>query len=112
MGGCAVNASPTLVAAEQPFLMLDTHTLIWLMFGDPKLGRHAREAIRSACIEEQTVVSAITTWEIGVLVSKKRVELYRDVLEWIRDALALPGVRLWPDRKSTRLNSSHLGISY
>jgi len=29
-------------------------------------------------------------------VSKKRIELYRDVLEWIRDALALPGVRLWP----------------
>ena len=103
-----MNASPTLVAEEQPFLLLDTHTLIWLMFGDPKLGRHAREAIHSACIEEQTVVSAITTWEIGVLVSKKRVELYRDVLEWIRDALALPGVRLWPLTPEIAVGSTRL----
>jgi len=91
-----VNASPSPVAKDQSLLLLDTHTLVWLMFGDPKLGRQAKGAIHSACIEELTVVSAITPWEIGVLVSKKRIELYRDVLEWIRDALGLPGVRLWP----------------
>jgi PIN domain nuclease of toxin-antitoxin system len=78
------------------------------MFGDPKLGRQAREAIHSACIEEQTVVSAITPWEIGVLVSTKRVELYRDVLEWVRDALALPGVRLWPLTVEIAVGSTRL----
>ncbi len=103
-----MNPSPTLVAEDQPLLLLDTHTLIWLMFGDSKLGPRAREAIHSACIKEQTVVSAITPWEIGVLVSKKRVELYRDVLEWVRDALALPGVRLWPLSAEIAIGSTRL----
>jgi PIN domain nuclease of toxin-antitoxin system len=103
-----VNASTTQVAEEQPLFLLDTHVLIWLMFGDSKLGRKAREAIHSACIEEQTVVSAITPWEIGVLVSKKRIELYRDVLEWIRDALTLPGVRLWPLTAEIAVDSTRL----
>lgn len=83
-------------AARRPRLLLDTHVLVWLMFGDAKLGVKAREAIHRACREDGALVSAITPWEIGVLVSKKRIDLYRDLLAWVRDALALPGVTLAP----------------
>jgi PIN domain nuclease of toxin-antitoxin system len=83
-------------AARNPRLLLDTHVLVWLMFGDARLGAKAREAVHRACREDCALVSAITPWEIGVLVSKKRIELYRDVLAWIQDALALPGVALAP----------------
>jgi len=61
----------------RPVLLLDTHTLIWLMFGDSKLGEEALAAIRRACAEDRASISAITPWEIGVLVSKKRIDLYR-----------------------------------
>jgi PIN domain nuclease of toxin-antitoxin system len=94
-------------AAWEP-LLLDTHTLVWLMFGDSKLGRKAREAIRHACSEDRAVVSAITLWEIGVLVSKKRIDLYRDVLDWVRDALALPGMRLIPLEPEIAVASTRL----
>ena len=81
--------------ARQP-LLLDTHVLVWLMFGDRRLGAQTKAAIHKACRENRAVVSAITPWEIGVLVSKKRIELYRDVLNWVRSALSLPGVQLAP----------------
>ncbi len=77
-------------------LLLDTHVLVWLMLGNPNLGSRARDAIRRACREDRVIISAITPWEIGVLVSKKRIDLYRDVLDWIRDALAIPGMILAP----------------
>lgn len=102
-----MTASAILVHKE-PLFLLDTHTLVWLMFGDPKLGIQARKTIHNACRENCALVSAITPWEIGVLVSKKRIELYRDVLEWIRDALAVPGVRLWPLTAEIAVGSTRL----
>ena len=91
-----MTASVVAINEESRLCLLDTHILVWLMFGDPKLGRVARETIHNACIEDAALISAITPWEIGVLVSKKRIDLYRDVMEWVREALALPGFRLTP----------------
>jgi PIN domain nuclease of toxin-antitoxin system len=73
-------------------LVLDTHVLVWLMLGEPMLGLRAKEAIEQASLEEKVLISAITPWEIGMLVNKNRIDLRRDVLEWVRDALKLPGV--------------------
>jgi len=83
--------------AEEPergLLVLDTHVLIWLMFGDARLGKHARGRIDLAARTGELLVSAITPWETGVLVSKKRIDLQRDVMDWVSAALATPGVAL------------------
>jgi PIN domain nuclease of toxin-antitoxin system len=82
--------------ARSPMILLDTHVLVWLMLGDHQLGEEARGVIRRACGEDRVAVSAITPWEIGILVSKKRIDLYRDVMDWVREALSLPGVHLTP----------------
>ena len=92
----------------RPALLLDTHALIWLMFGDSKLGEKALAAIRGACAEDRAYVSAITPWEIGVLVRKKRIDLYRDVLVWVRDALSLPGLKLTPLEPEIAVASTRL----
>lgn len=92
----------------RPALLLDTHVLIWLMFGDSKLGEEAQAAILRACAEERAYVSAITPWEIGVLVSKKRIDLFRDVLVWIRDALSLPGIKFAPLSPEIAVDSTRL----
>ncbi len=87
----------TGVEAEESgrgLLVVDTHVLIWLMFGDDRLGRRARHRIDLAAKAGGLVISAITPWEIGVLANKKRIDLQRDVMAWVRDALALPGVTL------------------
>ncbi len=93
---------------RRPLLLLDTHVLVWMVFGEPMLGPRARMAIDKAMPKDALLISAITPWEIGMLASKKRLTLYRDVLEWVRDALALPGIQLAPLSPEISVGSNHL----
>jgi PIN domain nuclease of toxin-antitoxin system len=81
---------------EAPTLLLDTHALVWLLFGEPMLGPLAHKSIQLASRTDRLLVSAITPWEIALLVSKRRIDLRQDVLEWLGSALRLPGVKLVP----------------
>ena len=105
MGSAKVTMTES---SSQSPLLLDTHVLVWLMFGDPKLGPRAGDAIRRACRQDRAMVSAITPWEIGILVSKKRIDLFRDVLDWVRDALAIPGEKLVPLEPEIAVASTRL----
>lgn len=77
-------------------VLLDTHALVWLVAGDGRLRLAARRCIEAAAQEQQLWVSAITPWEIGMLVAKGRLVLDRDVMDWLQAALALPGIRVAP----------------
>ena len=101
-------ASTVLVSEEQPPLLLDTHVLVHLTDGNQKLGVRAREVIRLAYREDRAAVSAITPWEIALLVCKKRLTLDQDVLSWIHTALAVPGVRLIPLEPEIAVASTRL----
>jgi PIN domain nuclease of toxin-antitoxin system len=92
--GC--NEVKAETGSTSQLLLLDTHVLVWLMFGESRLGGRAKDAIARASREERLRVSAITPWEIGVLVCKKRIDLRRDLMAWVRDALSMPGVALVP----------------
>jgi PIN domain nuclease of toxin-antitoxin system len=81
---------------RSPLLLVDTHTLIWMMENAPRLGAQTAEALNRAGRENRIAVSAITPWEIGLLVSKGRLRLGADVMEWVRAAVVKPGVRLAP----------------
>ena len=94
--------------ARRSALLLDTRVLVWLMLGEPMLGTKAKAAIRLAAREDRLLVSAITPWEIGVLVSKKRIDLHRDVMEWVRAAISLPGVSLAPLEPEIAVASTRL----
>jgi PIN domain nuclease of toxin-antitoxin system len=72
-------------------VVLDTHALVWLVNGDAQLSAAARTLIDGATA---VWVSAITPWEIGMLVAKGRLTLARDVNDWVDQVLALPGLRL------------------
>jgi PIN domain nuclease of toxin-antitoxin system len=57
-------------------LLLDTHAFVWLVMSSPKLGKRARRrAARGAH------VSAITFWELEMLVEAKRIRLGMTVAE-------------------------------
>jgi len=64
--------------------------------GDGRLRLAVRRRIESAAQEQQLWVSAITPWEIGMLVAKGRLVLGRDVMDWLQAALSLPGIRVAP----------------
>src|ERR1019366_9814183 len=72
------------------------------------LRTQAREAIHEASRQDRILVSAITAWEIGVLASKKRIDLHRDVMEWVRGALSFAGVSLVPLQPEIAMASTRL----
>ena len=74
-------------------IVLDTHAWVWWAAEPRRLSLRAKRAIDEA---DGIGVSAISAWEVAMLVAKGRLELDRDVLVWIRQALALPRVTLVP----------------
>lgn len=81
-------------AAPPGAVLLDTHALVWRVAGDERLHSAARRRIEAAAEEQRLWVSAITPWEIGMLVAKGRLMPDRDVMDRLQAALDLPGIRL------------------
>jgi PIN domain nuclease of toxin-antitoxin system len=77
-------------------ILLDTHVLIWFVQADSSLGARTRKQIETAQQAEGIGISAITPWEVAMLVGKKRVSLGRPAGEWVSRVLALGGMRLIP----------------
>lgn len=103
-----MSGAGSLVPARHSQLLLDTHVLLWLIDGNPLLGKLAVKAIDSTSREDRLLMSAITAWEIGMLARKKRITLHRDTLEWVYAALALPGIRLAPLAVEIAVGSNEL----
>jgi len=79
---------------EPPPLLLDTHAAIWIT-EDLPLAKGAVEAIEAAYRTNCTVfVSAITAWEVGLLVSRNRLSLVARPERWFQLLLAIPGIQL------------------
>ena len=100
--------SAEAVDPARSLLLLDTHIVLWATFNEARLGRHAAKAINLASREDRLAVSAITPWEIGLLASKKRINLHKEVLDWVREALVKPGVHLVPLEPEIAVASTRL----
>ena len=75
-------------------LLLDTHAAIWIVRNE-KLAPRAIEAMNATHQGAGTVfVSAITAWEIGLLVSRNRLNLLMTPQRWFARLLGHPGMRL------------------
>ena len=77
-------------------ILLDTQVLVWLFMDDPRLGKKSERLIERSRARGEACISAITPWELSMLVDKGRLDLGRDTLAWISAAMAAPGVRLMP----------------
>lgn len=74
-------------------IVLDTHALVWWVSEDERLSAPAIQAIRSTQAEGgRLLVSAITAWEIAMLIRDQRMALTMELDEWLRAVHALPGV--------------------
>jgi PIN domain nuclease of toxin-antitoxin system len=75
-------------------LLLDTHAVIWL-FEDMPLAPKAVSAIETAYRRViPLLVSPITAWEIGQLVSHNRISLSAAPHRWFARVVATPGMQL------------------
>ena len=63
-------------------LLLDTHTLIWLDEGNAKLGSKALALIDQNLKQGELFVSAVSFWEVAMLVAKKRLQITMEIDLW------------------------------
>lgn len=68
-------------------LVLDTHTLIWLDEGSRRLGKAALLAINKALASGKLGISAISLWEITMLLQKKRLAMIMEPDVWFTELL-------------------------
>ena len=68
-------------------ILLDTHVMLWLRSGEPKLGTRARAEIDSAWESDAVAVSAISFWEVAILKAKGRIDFAEDVALWRSEQL-------------------------
>ena len=89
-------------------VLLDTHVWIWLLNGDQKLNPKALKAVERSLSGEAVLLSAISPWEVAMLVSKGRLTLDRDVGEWVQQAIKIQGFRVEPISPEIAVASTRL----
>jgi PIN domain nuclease of toxin-antitoxin system len=72
-------------------ILLDTHVLVWAVEEDANLREGVADAIRLHELRKDVLVSAVSFWEIGVLVAKDRLRLSQPLKAWTDNVLSLPG---------------------
>src|SRR3954466_5527864 len=91
-----------------PPLLLDTHAVIWL-FEDMALAPNAMSAIEATYRDgTPLLVSPITAWEIGLLVSRNRLGLSAAPHRWFARVLATAGMQLAEMSPDILMASSYL----
>ena len=69
-------------------ILPDTHTLIWYTTLNPRLGPLADRRIREAIADGDIAFSAISIWEVALLLSKGRLTLGVTAMQWRQNLLA------------------------
>jgi PIN domain nuclease of toxin-antitoxin system len=77
-------------------IVLDTHVLVWWVNGDDTLSKKAKAAIERELDGGQIIVSAISAWEIAMLVEREKLVLSMDVASWLTTVSAIDAVRFVP----------------
>ena len=77
-------------------IVLDTHALVWWVNGDVALSKKAKAAISQELAGGKIIVSAISAWEIAMLVRQEKLVLSMDVDSWLATVAAIEAVRFLP----------------
>jgi PIN domain nuclease of toxin-antitoxin system len=88
---------------------LDTHYWIWLQAGArEEFSQSVLNAINQAAANGTLLLSVISVWELGMLEEKGRVRLHAPCEQWVRVALAMPGLSVAPLTPEIALASTRL----
>jgi PIN domain nuclease of toxin-antitoxin system len=91
-------------------IILDTHVLVWWVNGDGQLSPNAKTAVENELATEDgmVLVSAISAWEIAMLVKAGRLILTMAVDDWLETASAIERFRFVPVDNQVGVESTRL----
>jgi len=88
-------------------LLLDTCALIWMANGDPFLPAALR-ALRKAAERGELFLSPVSAWEIGVLASRRRLELQVPARVYVEQVFSRPEIQVAPLTPEIAVQASYL----
>lgn len=89
-------------------LLLDTGAWLAWTSAPAKLSQKAIRAITDAEKGRGVVVSALSVWEVALKVAAGKLELDRDVRQWVTFASSYPGLTVLPVDPADTLESTAL----
>ena len=73
-------------------MILDTHACVWFIDGSPRLGHEALSRITDSLAANTAAFSAISVWEVAMLLQKGRLDTSQDpdltAIQWRQSLLA------------------------
>ncbi|QDV74399.1 type II toxin-antitoxin system VapC family toxin [Botrimarina mediterranea] len=75
-------------------LLLDTHTLLWLVEGDAKLTERAADVVADS--EAELFLSPASCWELGIKVGLGKIQLQEPLVDYLHDAVRLYELTVLP----------------
>ncbi len=75
-------------------MLLDTHTMLWFFWDDPRLSAPAKELVKNA--DNRKLVSIASCWEIAIKVGLGKLELGEPSLSFLSREIARNNFELPP----------------
>jgi PIN domain nuclease of toxin-antitoxin system len=86
-------------------ILLDTHSWIWWVDQQAQLSPAAQRALEKVTEKNPVLVSAISVWELYMLVKKGRLSLRTDPAHWVHQCELSPKIRFVPvDNEIARIS--------
>ena len=92
---------------ENPIL-LDTHVILWSLLKPNELHSNIKEIIDLAQDKSRLLLSSISLWEIAMLKSKKRINIYEPITEFLKSITAIEGLTIIDITPEIAANSTTL----
>jgi PIN domain nuclease of toxin-antitoxin system len=91
-------------------LLLDTHIWLWSLLEPERLSRRVVQALENP--GNELWLSPISTWELGILVQKGRLELGQEVGAWVGRALTEVPLKEAPLTHEIALAAPRIALSH
>lgn len=74
-------------------ILLDTHVIMWILLKPEELSSKVCSIIELAQIEQRLLMSSISLWEIAMLKSKKRINIYEPLKDFLQSIIDIDGIK-------------------
>ena len=89
-------------------ILVDTQVLLWFTEGDTQLGKRARLLISEEWKAEQLGISAMSLWEIGMLLEKRRIALSVPLSAYVQRLVDVEKLKVVPIDRGIAIESGQL----
>ena len=75
-------------------IILDTHILLWTLLEPNRLSEKIKNIIPKAQDSDNLFISSITLWEIAMLISKKRINVFEPTVTFLNSISNIQGLNI------------------